>query len=113
MKVQRSLNSYENYDNMKYYPDALNALLVGLKKYDENIETARNLEIEKGSLPVSCYAFFDEIEERSVIEGTEVKIAEADGYYYAQFMYKDAGFQIIGQGLTESEFVDVIASLIK
>ena len=38
MKVQRSLNSYENYDNMKYYPDALNALLVGLKKYDENIE---------------------------------------------------------------------------
>ena len=47
MKVQRSLNSYENYDNMKYYPDALNALLVGLKKYDENIETARNLEVEK------------------------------------------------------------------
>ena len=47
MKVQRSLNSYENYDNMKYYPDALNALLVGLRKYDENIETARNLEIEK------------------------------------------------------------------
>lgn len=47
MKVQRSLNAYENYDNMKYYPDALNALLVGLRKYDENIETARNLEIEK------------------------------------------------------------------
>ena len=47
MKVQRSLNSYENYDNMKYYPDALNALLVGLKRYDENIETARNLEVEK------------------------------------------------------------------
>ena len=42
-----------------------------------------------------------------------MKIAEADGYYYAQFMYKDTGFQIIGQGLTESEFVDVIASLIK
>ena len=25
----------------------MNALLVGLSKYDENIETARNLEIEK------------------------------------------------------------------
>lgn len=46
MKVQRALNSYENYDNMKYYPDALNALLVGLKKYDENLDTAKNLEIE-------------------------------------------------------------------
>ena len=46
MKVQRALNSYENYDNMKYYPDALNALLVGLKKYDENLDTARSLEVE-------------------------------------------------------------------
>jgi nitrate reductase NapAB chaperone NapD len=47
MKVQRSINSYENYENMKYYPDALNALLVGLKKYDENIETAKDLEVDK------------------------------------------------------------------
>lgn len=47
MKVQRALNSYENYDNMKYYPDALNALLVGLKKYDENLDTAKSLEVEE------------------------------------------------------------------
>ncbi len=47
MKVQRSLNSYANYDSMKYYPDALNALLRGIEKYDENIETGRNLEVEK------------------------------------------------------------------
>ena len=47
MKVQRSLNSYANYDSMKYYPDALNALLRGMEKYDENIETGRNLEVEK------------------------------------------------------------------
>ena len=86
---------------------------VILNYANEDFSRSVNLEIEKGSLPVSCYAFFDEIEEKSVIEGTEVKIAEADGYYYAQFMYKDAGFQIIGQGLTESEFVDIIASLIK
>lgn len=31
---------------MKYYPDALNALLRGLEKYDENIETARDLEVD-------------------------------------------------------------------
>ena len=47
MKVQRALNSYENYDNMKYYPDALNALLVGLQKYDENLDTAKSLEVEE------------------------------------------------------------------
>ncbi len=46
MKVQRALNSYKNYDKMKYYPDALNALLVGLRKYDENIETAMSLGVD-------------------------------------------------------------------
>ena len=47
MKVQRSLNAYSSYESMKYYPEALNALLRGIQKYDTNIETARNLEIEK------------------------------------------------------------------
>ena len=46
MQVQRSLNAYTSYDQMKYYPDALNALLRGIQRYDQNIETARNLEIE-------------------------------------------------------------------
>lgn len=46
MKVQRSLNAYENYSNMKYYPEALNALLRGLQRYDENIETGRGLEVD-------------------------------------------------------------------
>lgn len=86
---------------------------VILNYSNEDFSRSVNLEIEKRGLPLSCYAFFDEIEERSVINGTEVKIAEADGYYYAQFMYRNAGFQIIGQGLTENEFVDVIASLIR
>ena len=86
---------------------------VILNYSNEDFSRGVNLEIEKGGLPASDCAFFSELKEKSVINGTEVKIAEADGYYYAQFVYKDAGFQIIGQGLTESEFVDVIASLIK
>ncbi len=46
MKVQRSINSYNNYSNMKYYPDALNALLRGVQRYDENIEKARSLDVD-------------------------------------------------------------------
>lgn len=46
MKVQQSLDAYSSYTAMKYYPDALNALLRGLEKYDENIETARDLEVD-------------------------------------------------------------------
>ncbi len=47
MKVQRSLNAYESYMNMGYTPDALNSLLVGMRRYDENIEKARGLEVDQ------------------------------------------------------------------
>ena len=46
MKVQQSLNAYQNYDRIKYYPEALDALLRGLKRYDANIEEATQLEVE-------------------------------------------------------------------
>ena len=46
MQVQRALDSYQNYDAMNYYPDALNALTRGLQRYDANLETAKQLEIE-------------------------------------------------------------------
>ena len=46
MQVQRALDSYQNYDAMNYYPDALNALIRGLQRYDANLETAKQLEIK-------------------------------------------------------------------
>lgn len=82
MKVQRSLNSYENYDNMKYYPDALNALLVGLKKYDENIETARNLEVEKDvdSCKEKILTLLDEEYGLSETQAREILSLKKDAY---------------------------------
>ena len=46
MKVQHSLDSYQNYENIKKYPEALDALLIGLRKYDANKKEAYDLEIE-------------------------------------------------------------------
>lgn len=46
MKVQHALDSYQNYENVKKYPEALDALLMGLKEYDANKKTAYDLEIE-------------------------------------------------------------------
>ena len=46
MKVQHSLDSYQNYENIKKYPEALDALLMGLRKYDANKKEAYDLEIE-------------------------------------------------------------------
>ena len=72
MRVQRSINSYENYDKLKYYPDALNALLVGLRKYDENIKAGRELEVEKDM--DSCRA------EILSILGDEFGLSEQEAY---------------------------------
>ena len=46
MRVQHSIDAYQNYENVKKYPEALDALLMGLKKYDANKKTAYDLEIE-------------------------------------------------------------------
>lgn len=81
---------------------------------NEDFSRSINIEIDKDAMPITDCAFFNEIEEKSIINNTEVAIAKTDdGYYYAQFMYHNVGFQIIGEGLTENEFVDVISSLIQ
>lgn len=81
---------------------------------NEDFSRTVNIEIKKGSLPLCDVAFFDTIEEKSIINNCEVAIGHsADGYYYAQFLYHNVGFQLIVQGLTQDEFVAVISSLIK
>ena len=46
MYVQKQLNSYYNYYEMKDYPKALDSLLKGLQRYEKYIELAVELEIE-------------------------------------------------------------------
>ncbi|MSS63280.1 hypothetical protein [Velocimicrobium porci] len=45
MYVNKQLNSYNNYYAMQMYPQALDSLLKGLKKYDEYIDTAKQLGV--------------------------------------------------------------------
>ena len=52
MKVQQPLNAYQNYDRIGYYPEALNALMKGLKRYDANIDEAIDLDVDKDMM--SC-----------------------------------------------------------
>ena len=59
-------------------------------------------------------AFFEFIEEYSVINGTKVAIGLSDsGYYYAEFLYKDVGFRLIANGISEEELVAILSSLIQ
>lgn len=46
MYVNKQLNSYHNYYGIKMYPEALDSLLKGLKRYDEYIIYAKDLGVE-------------------------------------------------------------------
>lgn len=46
MFVNKQLNSYNNYYSMEKYPEALDSLLKGLKRYDKYIELATMLGIK-------------------------------------------------------------------
>ena len=81
---------------------------------NEDFSRAVNIEVQKNALPVCDYGFLEATEEKSIINNAEVAIGESEnGYCYAQFLYHNVGFQVIGEGLTQDEFVAVIASLIK
>ena len=79
---------------------------------NEDFSRTVHVEVDKDSLPLIDYAFYEATEEKSVIHNIEVAIGQtADGYYYAQFMYHNVGFRITADGLTQDEFVLVISSL--
>lgn len=45
MYVDKELNSYHNYTNIRMYPEALDSLIKGLEKYDAHIENAQELDV--------------------------------------------------------------------
>lgn len=45
MYLNKQWNSYENYTNIRMYPEALDSLLKGIRKYDNHIEDAKELEV--------------------------------------------------------------------
>lgn len=85
---------------------------IAINYSNEDFSRSVNVEVKKGSLPLCDYYLFDPAEEKSVINGVEVAIGQSGEYYLARFMFRDVGFQLVGEGLSQDEFVDVIASLI-
>ena len=47
MQVQRALDSYQNYDAMNYYPDALNALIRKRIRGMNDLRVIENIRNEK------------------------------------------------------------------
>lgn len=81
---------------------------------NEDFTRSVHVEVDKGSYVLQDYLFFKGTEEKSIINNFEVLIGFSEnGYYYSEFMYNGVGFCINAKGVTEDEFVAIIASIIE
>jgi hypothetical protein len=71
------------------------------------------LSVNKGNRVFQQFLFFEGTEEKSVINNMEILIGlTEEGYYYSEFMLGDLGFLVSAYGVTEAEFVAIIASVL-
>ena len=81
---------------------------------NEEFTRSVHLEVAKGSYPLIDYLFFDPDAETSNISGVDVLLGQTtSGFYYAKFMYKDVGFVLDAEGVTQDEFVAMILSIVE
>lgn len=80
----------------------------------EDYSRGLSVTVRKDRLPYQFFALLNQEEmEVSEIRGVEVSIGQTEyGTWLAEFLYKDAGFRICADGLTQEELVAVIESLL-
>ena len=134
--VEMTQEEMKEYYGMDYIPDVPKDLVArehrpGVFKrnrgtgeiyWDEdelryfNADKSRDVTIRvaKGKLPfVDFKVVFEGTQKMSKINGVEISICRDDhGCYYTEFVYMDVGFTIFAEGLTETEFVNIIASVL-
>lgn len=73
-----------------------------------------NIELSKDGMPYSDYGELSADCDKSIINNIEVGIGKTESsYYLVEFVYKNVGFRMIIEGLSEEEIVSVVASLIQ
>lgn len=72
-----------------------------------------NIELCKNKLPFSDYGSLDDNNDKSIINRTPVNIGLIDeSTYMAEFIYRNVGFRIIFEGLSQEEMISVLTSII-
>ena len=96
--------------------------LDGEVYYDQNILNYSNLdftrniniEIKKDSIAVLDYGVDKSSEEKSIINNWQVLISHSNpNSYQALFLYKNVGFCVNADGLSQEEFITILSSIIK
>ena len=81
---------------------------------NEDFTRLVHVAVDKGSYVLQDFLYFKGTEEKSVIHNTEAVIGLTDyGCYYSEFLYQGVGFLISAEGVTEEEFIAIIASIIQ
>lgn len=84
-----------------------------LNYFNEDFTRRVHLEVCKEVFIVRDYLPYDGSDEMSVIRGVEMFLTrDANGGYYADFFYQNVEFLLSTQGLSEDEFLAILASLI-
>ena len=82
---------------------------------NEDFTRSLNIELQAGGLPLSDYGSLPKNCEKSTINGVQVGIGQTaeNGYYFVEFVYKNVGFRMVAEGLSQKEIVAIVASLVK
>ncbi len=81
---------------------------------NEDFSRRVNLEVWKGRAAASCYAFFNLLDDKSVINNVEIAVGVSeDGDYHAEFSHCGTGFRLMAKGLSQEEVISVLRSLVR
>lgn len=97
----------KNNGKGEVYSD-LNIISYSNRDYSRTI----SIEVQSKTIPLSCFKLYQAKNQRSKIKGVEMIIAKNKRQYLIEFMYKNTGFLISTEGLTEKEVIDMVKSLI-
>ena len=79
---------------------------------NEDATRVLHIALAKGNFPHSD-VLFDTQTVPSTLAGVEMALGRTEsGDYFARFLHRDVGFEISAQGLSQEEFLTVLASLV-
>lgn len=112
---------------------AYDSFTVGYRENDSDeyqpLERKLTIDASKGKIPFQCGIYKTDLTKKSNINGVELFVGyrkesygpyddnhTPTGYYdmyVAEFIYKDIGYYILSDNLTQEEFINILFSIIK
>lgn len=94
--------------------DKLNNYIISYKVKDKNIDFKEiQIAFSKDNEPLRDYFFTSKDDKKSIINGLELEIYQYEKSFMSTFKYKGINFDIETNNTTETEFINLLKSIIK